>query len=88
MRRLEFQFNWRASQDPEFASMLEAVGSGSLPEVVVPLTSRANSMVDLVHLVLGSDLNNADNAAMVLCLTLEDTDVVYDWCLNSMPVVR
>ena len=85
VRRLEFQFNWRASQDPEFATMLESVGSGSLSEVAVPLTSQATSMQDLVHQVLGPDLNNADHAAMVLCLTLEDTDVVNDWCLNSMP---
>jgi ATP-dependent DNA helicase PIF1 len=65
--------------------MLESVGSGSLMEVAVPLTSQATSMEDLVHQVLGPDLNNADHAAMVLCLTLEDTDVVNDWCLNSMP---
>jgi hypothetical protein len=85
VRRLEFQFNWRASQDPEFATLLESVGTGSLSEVAVPLSSQATSMEDLVHQVLGPDLNNACNSAMLLALTLDDTDVVNNWCLNAMP---
>ena len=85
VRRLEFLHNWRASQDIEFATLLESVGSGRLPEVCIPMSSQADSMQDLVQQVMGQDLNNADNAAMVLTLTLEDTQVVNNWCLNSMP---
>lgn len=85
MRRLGFHQNWRAAQDVEFATLLESVGNGTISEVAIPAASQASSMQDLVQQVLGSDLNNADNAAMVLTLTLEDTEDVNNYCLNSMP---
>lgn len=85
MRQIEFRHNWRASQDVEFATLLESVGNGTMSKVTIPNSSQANSMEDLVQQVLGVNLNDADNAAMVLTLTLEDTEAVNNYCLSSMP---
>lgn len=85
VRRVGFQQNFRACQDHEFAELLESVGSGSLTEVSIPAASQVSCMEDLVLQVLGPDLSLADNAAMVLTLTLDDSEAVNNYCLNSMP---
>jgi ATP-dependent DNA helicase PIF1 len=42
-------------------------------------------MEELVQNVLGPNLYDADSAAMILTLTLEDSEAVNNFCLNSMP---
>ncbi len=84
VRRIEFRHNWRACQDVAFAELLEDVGSGVLSEVAVPPASQVSSLENLVHQVLGHDLNNADSAAMILTLTLDDTETVNNYCLSVM----
>jgi hypothetical protein len=84
IRRLEFSQNWRACQDVEFASMLLHVGDGSVSEVTVPPESQTSSLEDLISRVFGSNLNNADVSAMVLTLTLDDADVVNNYCIQNV----
>jgi hypothetical protein len=83
VRRLQFCQNFRACQDPEFASMLETVGTGALTEVPIPQECRANNVDDLVDRVFGNDLTNADASAMILTLTLDDADIVNNYCITK-----
>jgi hypothetical protein len=84
LRRIEFNQNWRACQNIEFAVMLEAVGTGQLDCVPVPQDCVASEMGDFVQRVFGDDLIRSDANAMVLTLTLDDADVVNDHCIRSM----
>lgn len=84
VRTIKFQTNFRAGQDVEFATMLEAVGSGALAEVVIPQQCQACDVADLVDRVFGKVLMNADANAIVLTLTLDDADTINNYCINSV----
>jgi hypothetical protein len=84
IRRLCFDQNWRACQDPEFAAMLLSVGEGHINEVPIPVGSQATSNDDLIERVFGNNLLEADVNAMVLSLTLDDADEINNRCIQNM----
>ena len=83
VRRFVFRHNFRAHQDAAFAAMLETVGLGLTPVVAVPPVCMAGGIPELVRRVFGDDLYNSDANSMVLTLTLDDADIVNDYCLNA-----
>jgi hypothetical protein len=87
LRRLKFQRNWRACQDPEFANLLEDVGSGSMASVRIPTECQSRSIDDLIERVFGQNLRNADVSSMILTLTLDDADIINDRCLQLMGTI-
>jgi hypothetical protein len=84
IRLLQFHHNWRASQNAEFAAMLEAVGVGNIVNVPIPCESRAMNLDELTQRVFGRDLLHSDVNAMILTLTLEDADVINDHCIQTI----
>jgi len=81
VQRFSFAHNYRAHQDAAFALMLEHVGRGVMASVPIPPASVASGIPDLVHRVFGDNLFLADANSMVLTLTLEDAEVINDYCL-------
>ena len=83
--RLRFTQNWRAISDPIFAAFLESVGSGELPEVVVPEQSRVADVDSLISIVYGDSATIMKH--QILALTLETASTVNTACLRKWPGV-
>ena len=89
IQRLEFHLNWRACRDPEFSAMLESVGTGIMADVPIPIECQARNPSVLIDRVFGDNLYHADIDAMVLTLTLDDADVINNYCIDKLSgVVR
>ena len=80
-----FQQNWRAAQAPEFAAMLEDIGSGALDAIDFPAQCMVADIPELVRRVYGPDLSAADAGCMILTLTLDDAHIINSYCLNLCP---
>lgn len=85
VQRVCFSTNFRAIQDNEFAAFLENVGQGVVDPVLVPAESLAHSVSDLVGRVFGNNLLNAEASSMVLTWTLDDADMINEYCMQLCP---
>jgi ATP-dependent DNA helicase PIF1 len=80
---LKFSVNWRAIRNPDFAAMLESIGSGDIAEVIVPASSRVDDVDALILEVYGDHSKLMQH--QILALTLETCKTVNEACLGRWP---
>jgi hypothetical protein len=82
---VKFTLNWRAIRNPDYAALLETIGSGELDSVIVPISCCVDNVDALISAVYG------DNSTMlrhqILALTLETCCQVNAACLRMWPGV-
>jgi ATP-dependent DNA helicase PIF1 len=80
---LKFTMNWRAIRNPDFAAMLESIGSGDIADVIVPVSSRVDDIEALITEVYGDQTKLMQH--QILALTLETCKTVNAACLSRWP---
>jgi hypothetical protein len=81
----KFTHNFRAHQNPEYASFLEDVGNGRIIDIPVPSTSAVPSIEALVHRVYGDNMAVVPRMKhLILALTLQACDTINNYCLDRL----
>ena len=85
-RPIKFTINWRAASNPEFSEFLHQVGMGTIESVDVPITSRVQSIKELVTAVYGDDMTTAPlHRNLILALTLNTCADINHFCMEMLP---
>ena len=82
---VKFTLNWRAIRNPEYAALLETIGSGELDDVHVPSCSCVDDVDGLIAAVYGDSTTMLRH--QILALTLETCFQVNAACLRMWPGV-
>jgi hypothetical protein len=83
---LRFTKNFRAAVHPEFCALLEVIGNGSLEQVPIPASTRADSVADLISKVYGDNILAVSSSRhLIMAFTLEMCNEINVACLAAIP---